>query len=331
MRSKRGSKSKETREGRAESGRRDVEELLDELYVTPPPDFVARRGELAAAAKADGRPEDARVIRAARRPTLAGWAANLLLRSEPADCERFLALGQALREAYRSLDADEIKQLSGRRSSVVAAMSRQAVSLAGEAGHPLSDGAQQDVVSTLRAVLADQESADRWAAGRLESALTPPSDFPSSGATGTTGAAAPREQQPGPKQRTRRSARSTPGAAPVRDELAERRRRREQEQHEAARKAAEDAAAEADQALARQRADEQDADAVLEQARDRHTRAREQVSEAERQLEAAREALERAERAQRNAEERAQASADAAARAERDARRAAAEAERLRE
>ncbi|MDI3417826.1 hypothetical protein [Streptomyces luteolus] len=324
----RNSRSKGKRGGRAESGERDVEELLDELYVTPPPDFVARRGELAAEAKADGRPEGARGIRAARRPTLAAWAANLLLRSEPADCERFLALGQALREAYRSLDADEIKQLSGRRNSVVAAMPRQAVSLAREAGHPLSDGAQQDVVSTLRAVLADQESADRWAAGRLESALTPPSDFSSSGATGpsgTSGAAARREQ------RTRKSARSTPGAAPVRDELAERRRRREQEQLAAARKAAEDAAAEADQALERQRADVQDADAALEQARDRRTRAREQVSEAERQLEAAREGLERAERAQRDAEERARASADAAARAERDAQRAAAEVERLRE
>ncbi|MER5363184.1 hypothetical protein [Streptomyces sp. NPDC002785] len=27
----------------------DVDELLDELYVTPPPDFVSRREELAAA------------------------------------------------------------------------------------------------------------------------------------------------------------------------------------------------------------------------------------------------------------------------------------------
>ncbi len=159
-------------------GSGDVEGLVDELYATPPSDFVSRR-ELVAEAKADGRVEDARLIHAARRPSLAAWAANLLLLSQPAESQRFLELGRTLREAYRTLDADGMKELSDQRSSIVSALSQQAVALAREAGHRLSDAAQQDVASTLRAVLADQDAADRWAAGRLEMALTPPTDFPS--------------------------------------------------------------------------------------------------------------------------------------------------------
>ncbi|MFM9372596.1 hypothetical protein [Streptomyces sp. Da 82-17] len=307
-----GKRSGSARGGGARSGQRDVGALLDELYATPPPDFVARRGELAAEAKADGRAEDARRLRAARRPTLAAWAANLLVQAEPSDCERFLALGRALREAYGSLDADEIKQLSAQRGEVVAALSRQAVALARDAGHRLSDAAQQDVVSTLRAVLADQESAELWATGRLESALTPPSEFPAS---------APPEAP-----RRERKPRKT---APVRDELAERRERREKERLATARKAAAEAARRADKALERQRTEEDKAESALRRARDRHARARDQVAEAERQLQTAREALHQAEQGRRDAERRAEQSAEATARAEREAREAAEEVERL--
>ncbi|MDX3123279.1 hypothetical protein PV414_17830, partial [Streptomyces scabiei] len=152
---------------------RDVETALDELYATPPPSFVARREELTAEARADGRVEDARRIRAARRPSLAAWTANLLLRSEPEESRRFLELGRALREAYRSLDAGGIKELSEQRRSIVAVLSRQAAGLAAEAGHRLSEPVRREVEATLRAVLADEEAAGRWATGHLESALTP--------------------------------------------------------------------------------------------------------------------------------------------------------------
>ncbi|MET7497801.1 hypothetical protein [Streptomyces sp900116325] len=280
------------RKGERGSGGNDVERLLDELFATPPPAFVSRREELAAEAKAEGRVEDARLIHAARRPSLAAWAANLLLRSQPAESRRFLELGRALREAYRTLDADGIKELSDQRSTIVSALSRQAVALAREAGHRLSDAAQQDLASTLRAVLADQDAADRWAAGRLESALTPPADFPS----GIAAADAPQEPTRAPT--AQRSSRT--GA---KDELPERRRQR-QEQLAQARKAV----ATAEQA---------GADASLQQARDRHAQARQQVTAAEEQLRTAREEFQRAEHEQQEAEERCQAAADAVTRAER--------------
>ncbi|MER6562248.1 hypothetical protein ABT300_31825, partial [Streptomyces sp. NPDC001027] len=216
-----------------------VEQVLDALYTTPPSDFVTRREQEALAARSEGRADDARRIRAARRPTQAAWAANLLVRALPQESRRFLELGQALREAYRTLDADGVKELSEQRRGIVSALSRQAAELAHEAGHRLSDGVRQDVDATLRAVLADQDAADRWAAGRLESALTPPADFPAhsahsagtvgtatGGRTGRAGAKAARAETPRPSSRSRRQ-----------DELGERRRRR-QEQLEAARRRA---------------------------------------------------------------------------------------------
>ena len=252
--------------------------------------------------------EDARRIHAARRPSLAAWTANLWLRSQPAESRRFLELGRALREAYETLDADGIKKLSEQRRSIVHAMSRQAAELAAEAGHRLSDTVRQDVESTLRAVLADQDAADRWATGRLESALTPPADFPS-GTTPTAGT---------PREPARPAATPTPARSGAKDEVAERRRQK-QEQLDRAREAAQAA----DRQLRDLRAAQAEADTLLERARDRHDRAGRDVSAAERQVRQAREALQRADRDKQEAEKQLKAAADAAARAEQAAREAA--------
>lgn len=292
-----------------------VESVLDELYTAPPADFVSRREEHAAAARTAGHKEDARRIHAARRPTLAAWAANLLTRSQPEESRRFLELGQALREAHRTLDAAGLKELSAQRRRIVSALSRQAAQLAREAGHPLSEAAQREVESTLRAVLADPDAAGQWAGGRLTNSLTPPSEFPS----GTAPAESP------PRGRTPRPDSPGPAAgAGQKDELAERRRRR---QEELAR--AEQVADEAARQVNDRRAELVDAEASLRQAHEEHDRAREEVSAAEQRLRQAREELGRAERARREAEEGGRAAADALARAERQARKAAREVDRL--
>ncbi|EDY54618.1 MULTISPECIES: hypothetical protein [Streptomyces] len=301
------------RKGAKTGTERDVEAVLDDLYTTPPADFVARREELAAAAKAAGHVDDARRIHAARRPTLAAWAANLLLRSQPQESRQFLELGQALREAYRTLDAVGINELSEQRRRIVAALSGQAAQLAQEAGHRLSDQVRQDVESTLRAVLTDPDAADRWAGGRLEGALTPPSDFP--GTAPPTGAAHKprRETTPRPSARTR-----------GKNELAERRRQRE-ERLDHARTTAEEAA----RRLRDARTEEAEAEAARQQARDRHDQARQEVSAAEQQLQQARQELQRADRGEQEAEERSHAAADAHARARQEAREAEREVKRL--
>ncbi|MEU0596438.1 hypothetical protein [Streptomyces ardesiacus] len=285
-----------------------VEQVLDELYVTPPPAFVAHREERAAASRTAGRKEDARRIHAARRPTLAAWAANLLARSRPEETRRFLALGQALREAHRTLDADGLKELSAQRRRIVAALSRQAAQLADEAGHRLSQAAQREVESTLRAVLADSDAAGQWAGARLEVSLTPPSAFPS-------GTAAAPPARPGPEPAPRpKSSRAASGTR-AKDELAERRRRRREE-----RERAEQEAERARQRLRAARAEQADAETSLHAADDRLAGAQAALDAAEERLRAAHEDLDRAARDRREAEERDRAAAHAVTEAEREAR-----------
>ncbi|USQ85125.1 hypothetical protein NFX46_15815 [Streptomyces phaeoluteigriseus] len=292
--------------GTAEAGA-EVEAALDELYSTPPAGFVSRREELALRARTDGRAEDARRIHAARRPSLAAWTANLLRRSLPQESRRFLELGEALREAYGALDRAGIKELSVRRRSVVAALSGQAARLAAEAGQRLSASVRQEVEATLQAVLADPGAAEQWAAGRLETALTPPSDLPAGSA---------------PPSRAARTAPARPAArAPAKDDLAERRRERE-------RQLAQEAAEAAEGRLRERRTELAEADGRAVRAVERHDRAEEEVTAAERRLHAAREELQLSRQERREAEERQRAASDALTRAEREAREATREAQR---
>ncbi|CAL9342875.1 hypothetical protein [Streptomyces sp. enrichment culture] len=288
-----------------------VEEVLDELYTTSPSAFVARREERAAAARTAGRKEDARRIHAARRPTLAAWAANLLARARPEETRRFLELGQALRQAHRTLDPAGLKELSAQRRRIVAALSRQAAQLAGEAGHRLSQAAQREVESTLRAVLADPDAADAWAQGRLEVSLTPPSAFPS----GTAATEEPSRAAPEPEQAPRaKSTRATPRTR-AKDELAERRRKRQEELARAEREADR-----AERHLRDARAEQAEAQESLRAADDELAHARETVTAAEERLRAAHEDRDRVEQNRREAEERDRTTAHTVAEAEREAR-----------
>ncbi|WP_257234213.1 hypothetical protein [Streptomyces sp. JV178] len=325
----------------------DVETVLDELYVTPPSDFVGRREVWAAAARTSGRGDDARVIRGARRPTLAAWAANLLLRSRPEESRQFLELGESLREAYRTLDPGGLKELSDQRRRVVAALSREAAGLARTAGQPLSGSVLQEVESTLRAVLADADAARRWSGGRLETALAPPSTF--SSGTEPVAAAPTTAKQPAPttaKRPTRATAkqqapakgkRSAPAESPAastrgrggKDELAERRRERQlrlereqQAEREQRLAQARQEAEAAERRLGDRRAEAEDADATSRRTRGHRDRARRQVSAAEQQLREAREALERAQEQVGRAEEQVGRAEEHASHAEEDLDRA---------
>ncbi|WP_399894201.1 hypothetical protein ACGH7X_36870 [Streptomyces sp. BBFR51] len=302
-----------------------VEQVLDELYSTPPSGFVSRREERAAAARTAGRQDDARRIHAARRPTLAAWAANLLTRARPEETRGFLELGQALREAHRTLDAAGLKELSAQRRRIVSVLSRQAAQLADESGHRLSQAAQREVESTLRAVLADPGAAEQWAAGRLEVSLTPPSAFPSGTAPTGPGPSEPTPPEPAPPEPAPRRKSPRPASRTrSKDELAERRRRRREELARAEQ--------EAEQAARRLRdahAEQTDAQESLRRADGELGRVREAVAAAEERLRTAHEDLDRAERERREAGERERATADAVTGAEREARAAARQADRL--
>ncbi|MFF0451310.1 hypothetical protein ACFYT4_33905 [Streptomyces sp. NPDC004609] len=80
----------------------DVDAVIGELYGLPPGEFTAARNGYAAEARRAGDRETAQRIAGLRRPALAAWASDLLVRRRRDDAIRFLRLGEALREAHRT-------------------------------------------------------------------------------------------------------------------------------------------------------------------------------------------------------------------------------------
>ncbi|MFF4159990.1 hypothetical protein [Streptomyces sp. NPDC001678] len=297
----------------------DVDSAAGELFLLRPEEFTAARDRLAARAVRDGDPELARRLKALRRPTLAAWVCNLLVRNRPDEARALVRLGEGLREAHRTLDGGRLRELGHRQRALVASLSREARGLAEEAGHPVGDAVAREVEETLYAVLADPRAAEEWATGRLSRPLAGVPGFPG--------------MLPGPADRLaappgRESGGGSGGVegAEVADlaEARERRRReRRREELDRARRRAEQAAADVracETALARVReaADRAERDertagrhlaeltAELDAARARRSAAEETVGEVRDRLREA----ERAWRAAREAAEAADAEVD---------------------
>jgi hypothetical protein len=216
----------------------DLETVADELYGLRPEEFTAARNERARAARSSGDRRLAARIAALRRPSLAAWASNLLVRGQRSEVvEPLLRLGEALRAAQDALDGEQLRELTRQQRQLVTALGREAMRLAAGAGHPIGEAVQREVEQTLRAVLADPDAAREWSTGRLTQPLTAPTGFTLTGGLtglpggadetdGTAGAAGAALREP---PRRRPTAKKTAKAAEPKavTDLAEQRRRRE--------------------------------------------------------------------------------------------------------
>ncbi|PNG21421.1 hypothetical protein C1J00_14995, partial [Streptomyces cahuitamycinicus] len=156
----------------------DYDSVADELYALRPEEFTAARASAVASARTAGDRELADRIGALRKPSLAAWVSNLLVRSSPGEVEPLLRLGEGLRQAHQDLDGAQLRELSRRQHALIRALSLQARQLAEGAGHPIGEGVQREVENTLHAVLADPEAAQAWAGGRLTKPLSAAVGFP---------------------------------------------------------------------------------------------------------------------------------------------------------
>jgi hypothetical protein len=145
-----------------------LDEVVAQLYALPPEEFTAARGEAVAAARTAGDRDLAKQIGALRRPTVAAWLVNLLAHQRPDLIGDLLALGDAMRTAQRNLRGDELRELSGRRRSMVSALARESRALAVAAGRGVRAALPLDEVeNTLTAALADPEVAEEVRRGQL--------------------------------------------------------------------------------------------------------------------------------------------------------------------
>ncbi len=143
-------------------------EAADQLYGLKLGEFTPKRDEIAKSLK--GTPEAA-LVTALKKPSLAAWVVNLLVRREPAQVDQILAVGEALREAQANLSGDELRALTKQRRQLTAAVTTTARRHAAEYGQKVTQAVADEVEATLTAAMIDESAAAAVRSGLLIKAL----------------------------------------------------------------------------------------------------------------------------------------------------------------
>jgi hypothetical protein len=148
-----------------------LEQVADELYGLPPGEFTEARDALVKRLRADKERDLANQVKGLRRPTVAAWALNQLVRNRRKDVGALLAAGEELREAQEQLvgggDRSAFQRAAAKERELAAKLARDAASLAAEAGVGSSQGLEEKLISTLHAAALDEETAAELGAGRV--------------------------------------------------------------------------------------------------------------------------------------------------------------------
>ena len=273
-----------------------LQAAADELYSVDPDDFMQRRTELSAEVKKSGDAATAKKIGALRKPTRSAYTVNRLAREDPDAVAELLDLGSQLRDAEKSVDAKQIRELTGRRRRLVDELTKRAFEVVEERSP--SSALRDEVVSTLTAALADDAVADQVADGTLVKPAKWEGFGVGGGADLTLVHSAPARSAP-PKRPAIRKGASKEEAAQARKEAAE-----AEAEEKANAKAAAEAAKQARVDEAIQAAEDAEEAAILagdeEQTKVERLRVlEEQVAQARKEVDEARIGLRRAEIRQR--------------------------------
>jgi hypothetical protein len=143
--------------------------IADELYALALPDFTPARD--AKAKEHKGTPLAAEV-KALRKPSLAAWVVNLLVRQDADQVTQVLTVGASLREAAANLDGAELRALTKQRRQLTAAVTTGARALASSSGVKVTPAVSDQVEATLTAAMLDEDCAAAVRSGLLVTALS---------------------------------------------------------------------------------------------------------------------------------------------------------------
>ncbi|MCW2766906.1 MAG: hypothetical protein JWO11_2865 [Nocardioides sp.] len=149
----------------------DLLAAADELYALGLAEFTPARDARAKELKTVDADLSKRV-KALKKPSVAAWVVNLLVRHEADQVERVLAVGAALREAQASLAGEELRALTRQRRQLTAAVTSQARAVAKEHGTRVTESVAEQVEATLTAAMVDEDCAKAVRSGLLVTALT---------------------------------------------------------------------------------------------------------------------------------------------------------------
>lgn len=147
----------------------DLLALADGLYALPLEAFTPARD--ARAKELKGTPLAA-PVKALRKPSLAAWVVNLLVRHETEQVDQVLAVGAALREAQAAMSAAELRELTKQRRQLTAVVTTRARQIARERGVRVTDAVAEQVEATLTAAMVDEGAAKAVRSGLLVAAVS---------------------------------------------------------------------------------------------------------------------------------------------------------------
>jgi hypothetical protein len=143
-------------------------EIADDLYALPPGEFTPARDAKAKELKGT---DLGRTVKTLKKPGIAAWVVNLLVRRESGQVDQLLSVGAALRDAQEAMSAGELRALTKQRRQVTAAVTQQARHLAAEAGHKVTQSVADQVEATLTAAMVDAECGRAVRSGLLVAPL----------------------------------------------------------------------------------------------------------------------------------------------------------------
>jgi hypothetical protein len=270
---------------------RRIDAEIDRLYQLPPDEFTAARNALAKDAGAD-RAE----IRGLTKPPLAAWAVNQIYWKERGVYDALIAASTELRKLHKAILAGrqaDIREAGRAHDAAAEEALKAGLGILRDQGHPTTDATRQALMTTLRALPADDPP------GRLTRTLQPGGFEMLAGLSISATKPAARsaaERTVVDKKGSGRKAEAAPQSSrtaaqqPASLTKADQRKAAQAEaaQARAAREAAAQAVREAEQAVRREQFE------AARTTRDA-TKAERQVEEAREALESAQQALERAE------------------------------------
>ena len=149
---------------------------VDDLYGLPLDRFVPERTALARELRGAGRREEAGEVAALRKPSVAAWAVNQLVRTQRRGVDELFEAGDALRGAHDQVlggrgDAGSLRTAVARERATVDELTKVARGLLTSDGHELSPTIIDRVTDTLHAAALDDDARAQLGDGRLEREL----------------------------------------------------------------------------------------------------------------------------------------------------------------
>jgi hypothetical protein len=144
----------------------------EDLYGLALDRFVPARAALVKARRAEKRREEASEVAALRKPSVAAWAVNQLVRTQRTALQSLFAAGDDLARAQEQAAAgkgggDAMREATHRQRDAVRELLEAAEGLLGSDGHGVSQATMERVGETLRAAANDQDARQQVAGGCL--------------------------------------------------------------------------------------------------------------------------------------------------------------------